>query len=264
MKEQILQNLPAGVLPADRLHWFETIDSTNLEARRLAERGAPHGTVVIADHQTGGKGRMGRSFLSPAGMGIYMSVLLRPQCRPQELMHLTCAAAVAMCDAVENACGLRPGIKWTNDLVWGSRKLAGILTELSIDSKTGFADFAILGIGINCSQIPSDFDPSIRDLAGSLAMCTGGEIDRALLAARMIAALLEMDLSCREPVIARYRRDCITVGKEISLLRPDGSVSHGAAVNVDEYGALLVSFPDGSLEAVNSGEISIRGMYGYV
>ena len=103
----------------------------------LASQGAPHGTVLIADRQTGGRGRMGRSFLSPPGVGIYMSILLRPECAPQELMHLTCAVAAAMCRAVECAAGLRPGIKWTNDLVWGKQKFAGILTEMGLNAAGG-------------------------------------------------------------------------------------------------------------------------------
>ena len=122
MKEQIIKNLRESCPWQDSLLWFDSIDSTNTRARELARQGAAHGTVLIADHQTGGRGRLGRSFHSPSGVGIYMSVILRPHCKPQEIMHLTCAAAVAMCDAVENAAGLRPGIKWTNDLVCGHKK----------------------------------------------------------------------------------------------------------------------------------------------
>ena len=104
----------------------------------------------------GGRGSRGRRFHSPAGSGVYLSVILRPVCDPGALMHLTCAAATAMCDAVEAACGFRPGIKWTNDLVFGRRKLGGILTELRLDHR-GLVDFAIVGIGINCLQGPADF-----------------------------------------------------------------------------------------------------------
>ena len=112
---------------------------------------------------------MGRSFLSPGGVGVYMSVILRPNCTPDKLMHLTCATAVAMCDAVEQAAGFRPGIKWTNDLVSKRKKLAGILTEMSLDA-TGKVAYAVVGIGVNCCQKPEDFAPEIRDMAGSLSM----------------------------------------------------------------------------------------------
>ena len=210
---------------------------------------------------------MGRSFLSPAETGVYMSVLLRPQCKPQELMHLTCAAAVAACNAVENAVGFRPGIKWTNDLVYQHRKLAGILTELSIDSKNEIVDYAIIGIGINCTQKAEDFDPTIRDFAGSLSMFAGQSVDRSRLIVCLICAMEKMNaalLSETKNMTAQYRRDCITIGKDISLLRADGSIRHGHAVDVDDAGALLVRFPDGTLESVNSGEVSVRGMYGYI
>ena len=192
LKEEIIRNLRESCQWQDSLLWYETIDSTNTHARELAKQGAPHGTVLIADHQTGGRGRQGRSFHSPAGSGIYMSVILRPGCKPLEIMHLTCAAAVAMCDAVENAVGLRPGIKWTNDLVCGKRKIAGVLTELGFDGQANVA-FAVVGIGINCCQQESDFPEDIRSIAGSLASVTGEKIDRAKVAAAMMDALHQMD-----------------------------------------------------------------------
>ena len=123
MKEQILSHLFPSYPWTDRFHWFDSIGSTNDEAKRMALSGAPHGTVLAAGYQTNGHGRMGRSFHSPENVGVYMTVLLRPGCAPQELMHLTCATAVAMCDAVEAAAGFRPGIKWTNDLVSSCKKL---------------------------------------------------------------------------------------------------------------------------------------------
>ena len=192
MKELIVQQLPESCLWQDSVLWFDTIDSTNTQAKRLALQGAPHGTVLIADHQSGGRGRRGRSFHSPVGSGIYMSVILRPNCDPTQLMHLTCATAVAMCDAVEHACGIRPSIKWTNDLVFGTRKLAGILTELGL-SPNGTVDYAIIGVGINCCQQESDFPEDIRSIAGSLQSVTGQTIHREQVAAAMIDALYQMN-----------------------------------------------------------------------
>lgn len=266
MKELILPHLRESCLWQDPLLWFDSIDSTNTQAKEMAAKGAPHGTVLIADHQTGGRGRRGRSFHSPAGTGIYMSLILRPGCAPAELMHLTCAAAVALCDAVEGSCGIRPGIKWTNDLVCGSRKLAGILTELGLSPK-GCVDYAIIGIGINCCQEESDFPEDIRTVAGSLHTVTGKKIHRERVAAAIIDALYRMDeilLSNKDDILNRYRADCITLGKEISVVKADGSVRHGTALDIDSEGALIVRFSDGATEAVNSGEVSIRGMYGYV
>jgi len=262
MKEQIVNLLPASFGWRDSLIWYDTIDSTNTRAKELALSGAPHGTVVTAGHQSAGRGRLGRSFQSPAGMGIYMSVILRPACPPEALMHLTCAAGTAMCDAVETAVGFRPGIKWTNDLVYGMRKLGGILTELGL-SPRGTVDYAIIGIGINCSQQPGDFPPEIRDIAASLSMVTGTHVDYTTLAAAMMEALWKLDLTQKANLLRRYRADCITIGQDISLVRGD-SVRYGRALDVDDEGALVVAFPDGVTEAVNSGEVSVRGMYGYV
>ena len=265
MIDSILANLPAEFPWKDRIHWFDTIDSTNTRAKQLGAQGAPHGTVLIADSQTGGRGRMGRSFHSPGGKGIYLSVILRPQCHASQLMHLTCATGVAMCDAVEKSCGLRPGIKWTNDLVFGKRKLGGILTELSLDA-TGNVSFAVVGIGINCCQKSEDFPEEIKEIATSLFLETGKAVDRSHVIGAMLTVLHEMSnqLLCgKEQIMSRYKENCITVGKEISLVCAD-SVRHGTAVDVDSDGALLIAFPDGHTEAVSSGEVSVRGMYGYI
>ena len=137
------------------------LPSTNDLAKELARQGAPEGTTVIARRQTAGRGRLGRSFHSPEGTGLYMSVVLRPHCAPQELMHLTCAVAVAACDAVEATARIRPGIKWINDLVTDGKKLGGILTELGFSGK-GTVDYAVIGISIALS--PDDFRPKLGDV----------------------------------------------------------------------------------------------------
>ncbi len=261
MKSSILAHLPPGY--GDSILWFDTIDSTNTRAKQLAAGGAPAGTVLIADRQTAGRGRLGRSFLSPAGTGIYMSIILRPNCPPAQLMHLTCAAAVALCDAVENALGFRPGIKWINDLVAGGKKLAGILTELSIDPKTGLVDYAVVGVGINCNQ--TEFPPELQTIACSAAMILGHSIDRSALAAAMIQSFEAMNRSLlteKVTVMECYRQNCVTMGKEITLIRGDVR-RNGKALNITPDGALLVEFSDGSREAVNSGEVSVRGLLGY-
>lgn len=264
MKNQILAVLSPSYPWKEHLHWFDSIGSTNDEARILAKNGAPHGTVLIAGHQSGGHGRMGRSFHSPEGVGIYMTMILRPNCVPGELMHLTCATAVAMCDALEAAAGLRPGIKWTNDLVCGKRKLGGILTALGLTPK-GMVDYAIIGIGINCYQKEEDFPEEIRHMAGSLSMVTGREIHLAKVAASMMEALYRMDmclLSGVDAMLDSYRQNCVTLHQDVVLVRGEEK-RYGHAVDIDSSGALVVKFQDGSLEAVNSGEVSVRGMYGY-
>ena len=265
MIHSILANLPKDFPWKDRIHYFDTIDSTNTRAKLLGAQGVPHGTVLIADSQTGGRGRLGRSFHSPAGSGIYLSAILRPQCHASKLMHLTCAVGTAMCDAVEDACGLRPGIKWTNDLVFGKRKLGGILTELSLDAK-GNVSYAVVGIGINCCQAESDFPEDIRSIATSLQLQAENSVDRSRVIAAMLKRLEEMShklLTQKERIMDQYRKDCVTVNQEISVVAGE-NIRHGTAVAIDDEGALIVRFPDGHTEAVSSGEVSVRGMYGYI
>ena len=131
---------------------------------------------------------MGRNFLSPPNSGIYMSLLLRPQCRAEELMHLTCAVGVGVCDAVERICGVRPGIKWINDLVFQKKKLGGILTELSLNAD-GTVNYAVIGIGINISSVPVE----VTDIATALSQATDTGIDYATVAAALIDTLSSMD-----------------------------------------------------------------------
>lgn len=264
MYNTVISHIPASHPWREYLHYFDSIDSTNTAAKKMAAEGAPESTVLLADMQTGGRGRMGRSFHSPAGSGIYMSVILRPRCHAQQLMHLTCAVAVATADAIEEATGLRPGIKWTNDLVVERRKLGGILTELALD-KSGCVDYAVIGVGINCCQKSEDFPTELENMATSLQLCTGKPVDRAAVAAAMIRSFERMNRVLTNPAafLLQYRADCITIGQSISLLRGE-EVRHGIALNVDDQGALVVKFDNGQVDAVQSGEVSIRGMYGYV
>ena len=257
------------LLPQDHpwgktIYCFDTLPSTNNLAKEIAAQGATEGTVIIAREQTGGRGRMGRSFSSPAGLGLYLSVILRPGCAPKELMHLTCAAGVASADGVEKAAGFRPGIKWANDLVHGKQKLGGILTELGFDSQ-GNAAWAVVGIGINCLHESKDFPQEIRSIAASLSMEAKKSVSPLELARHLIPALYEMrkNLFDAKSIMARYRKDCITLGQEICVSRA-GITRYGKALAVGDDASLTVEFSDGSTEAVASGEVSVRGMYGYL
>lgn len=259
MKEQILSYLPVDFPWRGSLHLFDSIDSTNTRAKQLATAGAPHGTVLIADTQTGGRGRMGRSFLSPKGAGIYLSVILRPGCAGQELMHLTCATGVAVCDAVEAVCGVRLRIKWINDLILGAKKLGGILTELSLNSRTGMVDYAVIGIGLNVSATPD----GVEQISTSLWE-NGHCADRNALIAAILIRLEQMATKLTDrSVMEQYRKDCLTLNQDVCVMGSDG-VRYGTALEIDAQGGLLVRYSDGNLETVNSGEVSIRGMYGYV
>lgn len=266
MKNTITSFIPTECPWRDTLYWYPTTDSTNSQAKALAEKGAPQGTVVIAGHQTQGRGRLCRQFHSPKGGGIYLSVILRPNCAPTELMHLTCAVAVAICDAVLSATGFCPQIKWINDLLAHQMKLGGILTELSVNPKTHLVDYAIIGVGINCFQNQTDFPKELQEIAISLKTATGNAPSLPLLAGQMVNALWEMDkklFSDKDAIMTRYRENCITLGKDVVLFRGDGK-QYGTALDMDNDGQLLVQFQDGKTEFVNSGEVSCRGMYGYV
>ena len=259
----ILSHLSPAYPWKDTIHIYETIDSTNTRAKELAAQGAPHGTVLIARQQTAGRGRMGRSFFSPKDAGLYLSLILRPQCTPTELMHLTCATAVAACDAVEDATGFRPNIKWINDLVWGSRKLGGILTELSVTPGSCKVDYAIIGIGINCDK--TAYPQELAEIALSLQEVTGRTVSPDLLAAKLLERLCRMDgmlLTEKDAILASYRKNCVTLGKAVTVHSAQG-VYEATALDIDSEGALLVQTKDGNTQAVSSGEVSVRGMYGY-
>ena len=245
---------------------LEEVDSTNLRARQLAAEGAADGTVVVADRQTAGRGRLGRSFQSPGGRGIYLTALLRPALPPERLSPVTAMAGVAVCRAVERICGASPGLKWPNDPVLEGKKLCGILTELSLEGETGRVQDLVLGIGINVSQRPEDFTPEVREIATSLAQALGRPVSRPALAAEVIRELdrLYAALTAGEiaPYLAEYRRRCVNLGRTVRLLGPDGGET-AEALDIDGDFGLVVRTADGGIRTVRSGEVSVRGLYGY-
>lgn len=245
---------------------LDSVDSTNNYLKLLAGQGAPHGTIAIADEQTGGRGRQGRSFASPKGVGLYYSLLLRPDCAPAEASHLTAMVAVAVCDAIEATAGVRPGIKWTNDIILNEKKLVGILTEMSAEWESGTLQYLVTGIGINCNHQLTDFPESVQPMATSLALELGHPVDRCMLAAELTKSLghvAEEIISGKQAWLERYRKDCITVGRQVQVIRGD-SRRTGLATGIDENGGLIVHYDSGETGVVYSGEVSVRGLYGYV
>lgn len=234
--------------------WLSETDSTNNELKRRAD--APHGAVIAARRQTGGRGRRGRSFVSPEG-GLYLSALLRPNAAPDELLHLTAMVAVAVRRAIATL-GVQTDIKWVNDLLYDGKKLCGILVEWS-----GTA--AVIGIGINCNA--TTFPDEIAEKATSLRLITGHEIDIPTLAEALVRELRRMDaalLTERAAWLAEYAAHCLTVGRTVRLLRVNKPPEDAFAVGLDEHAALLVRRADGTVEAVQSGEASVRGADGYI
>lgn len=248
------------------VEYLESVDSTNAYLLRAAQKGAPEGLVAVAAQQTMGRGRLGRDFQSPAGKGLYLSALLRPQLPPERVLPITALCAVAACNAVERVSGVRAGIKWTNDLVLNGRKLAGILAEMDLDGKTGALRSVVIGIGINANQLREDFSGDVAEMATSLRMETGKEVDLRALEAALIEELNAAYTALNgviTPFLEQYRRDCITLGREVRIVTATDART-ARAEEIDEDFSLLVRTPEGKRERISCGEVSVRGLYGYV
>ncbi len=234
---------------SDRIFVYESLVSTNITASELADSGLDG--VVIANSQTGGMGRMGRSFYSPADTGIYMSLVLRPDCKAEDMMLITTAAGVAVCFALENMLGLTPGLKWVNDVLLNGKKICGISAQSKL--KGDRPDYVVLGIGLNVGTV--DFPEEIKASAGSLA--SSGAVSRNGLIAEILNHLFEiMEDFENRAFLEDYRKRSVVLGRQITIL-PDGLEAEAAAI--DDRGGLVVRFPDGRIEHIISGEVSIRG-----
>ena len=266
LREGELSGSLAGALVGSKLLCLDCIDSTNTECKRQAMSGAPEGLVVTAEEQTGGRGRRGRGFQSPRGKGIYLSALFRPALELSQVSDFTAWVAVAVCDGIEACCHIRPQIKWTNDIVFQGKKLVGILTELGMESESGALDYMVAGIGINVNHGSKDFAPEIQDMAYSLAQILGRPVRRAELAAQVILALDRMYAGYPEnkaEYLEKYRAGCVTTGRQVQLITP-ASRREAFAREIDDQFNLVVELPGGARETICAGEVSVRGMYGYV
>ena len=237
----------------------KSVTSTNTVLRELAARGAPEGYVVVAQEQTAGKGRMGRSFHSPAGHGVYFSLLLRPGPKSVYAALITSAAAVAAARAIEQVFGVRAGIKWVNDLLIDGRKVCGILTEATFDMESGLIESAVLGIGINVTRPSNGYPGDIGDVAASLTgrhSGSGGE--RSRLIAAVLDSFLELytDLPKRS-FLDDYRSRSVLPGQEILVLSQSGN-RPALALEIDDKCRLVVRYENGEIAALNSGEVSVR------
>lgn len=243
---------------------LDTVDSTNEEIKRRALAGAEAGLVVTAETQTGGKGRRGRSFQSLSGKGLYLSVLLKPRVPLDQVSQLTAWTAVAVCRAIEAVCNVKPQIKWPNDVLVDGKKLCGILTEMGVEAETGALSYVVVGMGTNVSQTARDFGPELNEIATSLHIL-GAEVTRRELALALMAELDRMNAAFpdgREEYFDAYTRRCVTLGKQVKLVRLDGETLATAERLTGTF-QLVVRHPDGTEETVSSGEVSVRGLLGY-
>ncbi|WP_138207120.1 biotin--[acetyl-CoA-carboxylase] ligase [Haloimpatiens lingqiaonensis] len=244
---------------------FETIDSTNTKAKELAAGGQPEGTVIISEEQTQGKGRLGRNWTSPKNKGIWMSIILRPDIDPVKVCMVTQVAAAAAAKAIEEI-GIKGYIKWPNDIVVEGKKVCGILTEMS--GELDKINYVILGIGINVNLEEKDFPEELKDIATSLKIEKGKSINRKELVGKILnnfenlyeSFVKEDDI---EKSLDICREKSILLGKEIQIIGRN-EVRKAKAITIDEEGRLVVRCQDGKEEKIISGEVSIRGMYGYV
>ena len=246
-----------------RIICHEEIDSTNNEAKRMAMEGAAEGTVVVAESQTGGKGRLERQFFSPKGKGIWFSVVLRPKFLPQEAPKCTLMAAVAVARAMTEF-GLKPGIKWPNDLLYDNKKLVGILTEMSAEMDG--INYIVIGTGINVNIAPEEFPEELRDVATSLSQMKGANLPRVKFLQAVLRALDDLYAKVQvegfAPVLKEWRQYSITLGQEVKVIGVrDGEVFYGKAADIDDEGALLVDTAAGR-QRVLAGDVSIRPQSG--
>lgn len=237
------------------LHHYETLESTNAKAFELAHEGGFHGEVIVTEHQTAGKGRRGRTWVSPPGKSLAMSVILRPEIPPARAAEVTLVAAVALAQTLRDS-GVEASIKWPNDVQLGGRKVAGILTELSADVER--VHFIVLGIGVNLNAERADFPPDVAELATSVSLERKAPVHRALFLAALLGKLEEWVERWSdegfEPVRAAWKGLASTLGQEV-LVRTEGPRElRGVAEDIDEAGALLLRVGD-RLERVLSGDV---------
>lgn len=257
-----LMQIKEAALSSSWLHstqLLKSVVSTQEEAKRLAEGGALEGTIVFAEEQTGGRGRMGRQWFSPHGKGIWMSVVLRPKLPLMLTPQLTLLAGVAVCKAIRQVTGVEAGIKWPNDLLAGDRKICGILLESSLSE--GELHYCIAGIGISANMTEDDYPDFLREVATSLRIQRRGvPVDRSRLAGAVIAELetqyniyLEQGF---KPIKELWESMSVTLGRQIAFTTPQGR-KEGIAVGLDENGGLLLESDAGEISSVLSGEIEL-------
>lgn len=246
------------------VEYHKSIDSTNLRAKQLAREGAPHGWLVLAESQSAGRGRRGRTWVSPPGRGVYMSLIVRaPGLRAEGAWVLVFLSAVALARACAALSSANVQLKWPNDLVCKGKKLCGTLLEIDVDAQ-GRLNWAVIGTGINV--LGADF-PSELPYAGSLELVSAQQVDRAALVERYLdefdALFAQWRAQGNSAVLQPYRALSATLGAQVRCHLPEG-ILEGTAEDIAADGALLVRDALGVLHALHAGDVSVRGANGYV
>lgn len=246
------------------LTYYQTIGSTNAQAKLDAENGASQGSLVVADMQTAGRGRRGRSWNSPPGRNVYFTLLLKPAFSPEKAAMLTPVMALAAAEGIRKTCGLTPGIKWPNDVLIQDKKVCGILAELSVERD--FIHYVVIGVGINVGR--QTFPPDVAAIAACLQQECGRSINRAELVANVMSAFetfygIFLETEDLSGLAGRYNSLLVNAGREVRVLDPKGEWS-GTARGITPLGELRVERADGAEALVYAGEVSVRGIYGYV
>ena len=243
-----------GDYPAP-IYVYEQLDSSNQTAKQLALSGAPHGTLVLAGQQSAGRGRMGRTFASPAGKGVYFSLVLRVPVPAAQALGVTVSAAVAVARAVQQLCGLELGIKWVNDLYYQGKKVCGILTEAGTSVESGLLEWLVVGIGLNLTTTPDDWPEELTHTAGSLFPGGPAPVSRAALAGAIARELLALcpAFDCLD----EYRARCFVPGHWVTVCTAAETYA-ARAIAIDDSGALIVEREGGRRVALQHGEVSIR------
>ncbi|MCB6828592.1 MULTISPECIES: biotin--[acetyl-CoA-carboxylase] ligase [Megamonas] len=255
--EEIKSSLTTKILGSEILY-FETVDSTNTQAKKVALQGVKDGTIIISEEQGGGRGRLSRSFFSPKYKGIWFSVILKPKFLPQEAPKCTLMAATAITKAIEDVTGVKVGIKWPNDVLYKGKKLVGILTEMNAEMDC--INYIIIGMGINVNIDKEEMPEEIQNIATSLSQITGKKISRLKLLNKILYYLEHLYIICQEegfaPILDEWRKYSITLNQHIRVIGTN-EVLEGIAVDIDDDGALLVNI-DGQIKRVLAGDVSIR------
>ena len=254
--ERIFQILNEELRNEINIEVFEKVTSTNTLIRQRAEA-CKEGLVFVAEEQTAGKGRLGRSFFSPGRTGLYISLVLKPKIQPQDAVMITTAAAVSVCEALEKSGADNPQIKWVNDVFVNNKKVCGILTESNFNPQSGMLDYVILGIGINVYEPEGGFPEEIKDIAGAVFSEKSEDL-RNIVAADFLNSFMNYYYHISEKLhFEKYAERCFVLGKDISVICGD-SVKAAKALSLDEGCGLCVEFDNGEKTVLNSGEISIR------